>query len=66
MAEINELFDDEIAIVVKTSVEEESKLLLAIIKDCLERDFVFRTRFNNKKVILDYEKVEDASKHNSN
>ena len=66
MPEINELNNNEIAIIVKTSVEEESELLLSIIKDCLERDYVFRTRFNGKKIILDYEKVEDAVKNNSN
>ena len=59
----NELDNEELAIIVKSSVESDEKELLPIIKECLERDFVFRTKFAYRKVILDYEKVEDASKH---
>lgn len=59
----NELNPEELAIVVKSCVESDEKELLPIIKDCLERDFVFRTKFAYRKVILDYEKVEDETKH---
>jgi len=61
-----ELNNDELAIIVKSSVESDEDELLPIIKACLERDYVFRTKFANRKVILDYEKVEDASKHKEN
>lgn len=59
----DELSPAELAIVVKSSVESDEQEILPIIKECLERDFVFRTKFAYRKVILDYEKVEDASKH---
>ena len=59
----NELNSVEVAIIVKSSVESDKDELLPIIKECLERDFVFRTQFANRRVILDYEKVEDATEH---
>ena len=59
----DELNQSELAIIVKSCVESDEKELLPIIKDCLERDFVFRTKFAYRKVILDYEKVEDEIKH---
>lgn len=62
----NELSNEELVILVKSTVESDEKELLSIIKDCLERDYVFRTKFANRKVILDYEKVNNAIKHNSN
>lgn len=62
----NELSNEELVILVKSTLESDEKELLPIIKDCLERDYVFRTKFANRKVILDYEKVNNAIKHNSN
>lgn len=59
----DKLNNEELAIIVKSSVENDEKELLPIIKTCLERDFLFRTLFANRKVILDYEKVEDETKH---
>ncbi len=59
----DELNPSDLAIVVKSSVESDEEELLPIIKACLERDYVFRTKFAYRKVILDYEKVKNATEH---
>lgn len=61
MTDINELNNDVITIMVKSSVESDEVELLSIIKACLERDFVFRTKFANRRVILDFEKVNNEA-----
>ena len=63
MEKYNTLTNKELAIIVKSSVESDADELLPIIKNCLERDYVFRTTFMNRQIILDYEKVEDETKH---
>lgn len=59
----DELNQSELAIIVKSCVESDEQTILPIIKGCLERDYAFRTLFAHRKVILDYEKVEDEIKH---
>lgn len=59
----DELNPSDLAIIVKSSVESDEEELLPIIKACLERDYVFRTKFAYRKVILDYEKVKNAAEH---
>ena len=57
----NDLNNDEVAIIAKSPVESDETELLSIIKYCLERDYVFRTKFANRRVILDYEKVNNEA-----
>ena len=57
----NDLSMAEVVITVKSAVAKDEIELLSIIKECLERDFVFRTRFANRRIRLDYENVNNAS-----
>lgn len=59
MSEVsNELMNKKLKITVSGSVASGKTLLLSIIKECLERDFFFRTKFANVQIALE-EKVED-------
>lgn len=53
-----ELSQKSLKITVSGEVASGKSLLLSIIKDCLERDYFFRTRFAGCQIEL-VEKVED-------
>lgn len=54
----NELQNRKLRITVSGALGAGKTTLLGIIKECLERDFFFRTKFANVQIALE-EKVED-------
>lgn len=52
--------EKNLKIIVESSVEKENNALLNIIKQCLERDYLFRSYFMDAKVKLENRVVEDT------
>ena len=53
------LFNTELKITVSGKVASGKTTLLNIIKDCLERDYVFRTMFAGCKIAIDEQTIPD-------
>lgn len=64
--------EKNLKIIVESSVEKENNILLNIIKQCLERDYLFRTYFLNadvkleSRITLDKNKEDEAKEKKRN
>lgn len=54
--------EKNLKIIVESSVEKDNNALLNIIKQCLERDYLFRTYFMDAKVKLENKVIEEEKK----